>query len=365
MKTSASLFTGGGLFDIGAMEAGYKPIWGNELDDKIAAVARLNGLPVITADARSVNFEKLERPDHLHASPPCPNFSAAKHGAQETETDLQLARAVVRTIGHFNPDTFTLENVPAYVHSQSFKMILDCLLKLGYFVDVRNLNAADFGVPQTRLRLWVRASKRLLSGYPAPMKWVGWYEVIEDLIPSLPDTQFAPWQMARLPQEYKDFLIGQGTRSVELEKHEPAQTITANSNQGGIKAFIFPGSGNTNISEATPGKGVRYADEPVTTVAAGGGGRIPMAFILSGGNAGTRGSKITLRNGDEPHHTVTASFDKSLSRGYVGGRVVKMNVQALGRFQTVPDWYRGLTVKINGNGIPCKLATAVLKTFGD
>jgi site-specific DNA-cytosine methylase len=50
MRTSASLFTGGGLFDIGAMEAGYKPIWGIEWDDKIAAVARLNGLPVMTGD---------------------------------------------------------------------------------------------------------------------------------------------------------------------------------------------------------------------------------------------------------------------------------------------------------------------------
>src|SRR3972149_297635 len=93
-KTLASMFTGGGLFDIGAIAAGYTSIWGIEMDDKIAAVARLNDLPVITADVCKVDFSALERPDHLHASPPCPNFSVAKTNSKETERDLALAHAV-------------------------------------------------------------------------------------------------------------------------------------------------------------------------------------------------------------------------------------------------------------------------------
>lgn len=333
MKTTASMFTGGGLFDIGAIQAGYTSIWGIEYDDKIAAVARSNNLPVITADVIEVDFSNYERPNHLHASPPCPNFSVAKKGAKETERDIAMAKSVCRAITTLRPDTFTLENVPAYVHGKSFETIINTLHNAGYFVNYRNLNSADFGVPQTRRRLWVRAGRKLMSDYPAPIEWVGWYAAIEDLIPTLPDAQFAPWQVARLPKEYKDFLIGQGQRSLPIDKDAPSNTITSNSNQTGVKAFIFSGAGNTSFKEAADGKGVRYSDKPSHTVSSDGGVRTPKAFVPD-------------RDDDMPF-----------------GRVVKMTVQALGRFQTVPDSYKGLTVKINGNGVPCKQAKAVIQTL--
>jgi DNA (cytosine-5)-methyltransferase 1 len=110
MKTTGSFFTGGGLFDIGAIAAGYTPIWGVEKEDKIARVARSNSLPVTTADVTSLDLCGLARPDHFHASPPCPNFSIAKADGEETELDIAMAEAVCRALVHFKPDTFTLEN---------------------------------------------------------------------------------------------------------------------------------------------------------------------------------------------------------------------------------------------------------------
>ena len=50
-------------------------------------------------------------------------------------------------------------------------------------------------------------------------------------------------------------------------------------------------------------------------------------------------------------------------RAYAAGRWVRMTVQALGRFQTVPDEYRGLTSEINGNGVPCELARAIMASM--
>lgn len=335
MRTSASLFTGGGLFDVGARAAGYEPIWGLEKFDKIASVARLNGLPVTTVDVINVDFSELQRPNHLHASPPCLNFSVANASAVETELDIAMASTVCSALSTLQPDTFTLENVIGYRHSRSFGLVTKTLNGLGYWWDVQNLNSADFGVPQSRIRLIVRASKKLLQGYPAPVEWRGWYQAIEDLIPSLPDTEFAPWQIARLPKEYKEFMLGQGTRSPVLETHEPAQTITANRNQNHIKAFLFAGAGNTNIAEAQPGKGVRYEASPAHTVAS---------------------------DDNEPIFTQISNAGKQPIRAYIG-RVVKMDVRALGRFQTVPDSYQGLTVKINGNGFPCLFAQKILETL--
>lgn len=395
MKTIATLFSGGELFGVGAKQAGYEHIWGLEYDDKIASVARLNGFNVMTGDVRNITLQQdLPAPDHLHASPPCPNFSVAKKESGETEMDIALANAICWFLVYKTPETFSLENVMAYRQSRSLKMIVNTLESLGYFIDIQNLNAADFGVPQTRRRLILRASKGLLRPYPDPVKWVGWYEAIEDLIPTLPDTEFAQWQLDRLPEEYKSFLIGQGTYSKPMGEDEPAHTITANSNQGGTKAFLVKGQnlnpktfrvlkedephGTVTASmEKTPsrafvvntkeshGKGgsftVKEEEEPLYTLLSSAGVDRHKAFIVEG-QTGAGGTHMNIVDGEDPIWTIQASQGKKPMRAYTG-RVVKMTVQALGRFQTVPDNYKGLTVKINGNGVPCLMARRIMETF--
>jgi DNA (cytosine-5)-methyltransferase 1 len=376
-KTTGSFFTGGGLFDIGAIAAGYTPIWGLEKDDKIAKVARLNGLPVHTADVITFDITQLERPDHFHASPPCPNFSVAKQGAEETELDLAMADAVCRALVHWKPDSFTLENVIGYRNSQSFANVMKTLETLGYWYDATNLNAADFGVPQTRNRLFIRATRGLLRGYPPPVQWRGWYEAIEGLIPGLPDAEFAPWQIARLPEAYKkgmdmsgNFFIGGGNKSKSFldfaienrpsipgirNGSEPMLTVPADpATNGAGRAFIVQPQGMNS-------KGYRNADEPMQTLSTSHTAGKYKAFILDG--QGNESERVTVRDGDEPIFTMTASNNKRPARAYVPGRVVKMTVQCLGRFQTVPDTYKGLTVKINGNGVPCLMAQRVLETL--
>jgi site-specific DNA-cytosine methylase len=363
MKTTASMFTGGALFDIGATWAGYTPIWGVEKFDNIASVARLNGFSVITADVTEVDYSTLERPDHLHASPPCPSFSVANNNKGETPLDIEIAKSVQRALLALKPDTFTLENVMGYRSSQSFKIIAGTLTELGYWWDADNLNAADFGVPQTRVRLIVRASRGLLRGYPPPVKWRGWYEAIEDLIPTLPDAEFAPWQMARLPEGYKDMFITRPAKFGPEERgkgyyvtDQPAPAVMPyNTVQ---RAFIVGGA-NTSQEQAAPGVGVSFASEPTRVLA--GNSLSWKAFILDG-QSNKNGETVTIRQGENPIFTLSASGERRPARAFVG-RVVKMTVQALGRFQTVPDTYQGLTVKINGNGFPCLLAQKVLETL--
>ena len=360
-KTIATIFTGGGLFDIGAQQAGYEHIWGIELDPKIAAVANLNGLHTLAGDVREVgNYADLASPDHFHASPPCPSFSVAKSNGGETPLDIELADAVCWFIVTKKPKTVSIENVVAYRKSESFRRIISCLEENGYMTDVQILNSADFGVPQTRKRLIVRASKNLLHPYRQPTKWIGWYKAIEDIIHTLPDSQFAPWQVARLPKEYKEFMIGNGQWSKPLEPSQPTGTITTNRNQEYLRAFIAAGgSAGKNMP-------VVNSEEPVFTIKSNAGGREPVrAFLFNGaGNSSFADAQEGkgIRWQHEPAHTQTVSSIDGKQRAFVG-RVVKMTVQALGRFQTVPDDYKGLTTKINGNGVPCKLAQAIMESF--
>lgn len=211
MTTIGTLFSGGEGVGIGAKQAGLDHLWGVEYDDKIAGVARLNGFNTITGNVMDTALMMtLPRPDVLHASPVCKNASNAKANCEESPLDITTADATCAYIDHFRPDIFTLENVWGYRTFEAFAHILICLKRNGYSVDYWHLNAADYGVPQTRRRLILVARlhgkpRRPVPTHAEPSKitpmfdtrlpWVGWYAAIEDLIDTLPFDEFSPWQI--------------------------------------------------------------------------------------------------------------------------------------------------------------------------
>lgn len=338
MRTFASLFTGGGLADIGAKQAGYSLLWGVELDPTIAAVAQQNlGHPVYQDSVVDMDWATLERPDHLHMSPPCQDFSVAKSTGKISNDNDALAQACIDAIKALEPSTVTLENVEGYRKAKGFQAIVDALWGLGYWVNVDVLNSADFGVPQTRRRLILRAVK---GGFPGPLPepvkpWKGWYQAIEDLIPTLPETQFAPWQLKRLPEEFK--------KTCFIEDQNSSRDAT-----------------------------IRGFDEPVPTVISGALRRpisSPKAYLVDG-IANDKGATVTVVDGTRPAYTVKASrHANGASRiATPSGRVVRMTPRALARFQTMPDWYalpekNALACRIIGNGVPCLMMQRIMESF--
>lgn len=394
MPTTASLFTGGGLWDIGAMMTGFTPVWGVEIRPDIADVAERNlpSLFVVRADVATVDYSTLPKVDHLHASPSCKHASVANSEGEEAPEDIASALGVCRAIRQVRPKTFTLENVWMYRNFDSFKLILACLSELGYHYDYWRLCAADYGVPQERYRLILIArldrkpAKPMQTHYKPDAKkavmgmrsmffepWRGWYEAIEDLIPTLPETQPAPWQLARIPEEYKTRLLAQGAYGGEVinrDEGEPAFTITANSNQGGLKAFLASQNGefSTGFEEDRPAP-------TVTTQSGGrlqafilpGGGSMLRAFIVDGQNLRPSDGWATIRRTQEPMFTVS-NQGKGRSRAFVSGRWVSITPRCLARFQSVPDWYalpgqNGLACEIVGNGVACLLAQRICESL--
>jgi len=63
------------------------------------------------------------------------------------------------------------------------------------------LDTADYGIPQSRKRLIVKAAKGKASGLPPKQSRVGWYQFVEDLIPSLPESQLLPAQQKALEEK--------------------------------------------------------------------------------------------------------------------------------------------------------------------
>lgn len=328
--TIGTLFSGGGGFDIGAHQAGLMSLWGVEYDDAIASVARANGLPVLTGDVTEMAWAALPRVDWLHASPPCPNYSVAKAGAVETAADRALSRSVIEAVRTLRPDWFSIENVRGYEGSAALLTILDALTRLGYRHTRAVLCAADYGVPQTRHRLIVVASRVAEPRLPVPThterptpglfwtmeRWVGWYEATADLLPGLPESKLAPWQMKRLPAELTTLLVG-----------APAFTVTANQNQASqIRA------------------------------------------VLVSGLLGAYSTSMTIRDGGIPSPTVTTSHNQRDLKAVTVApevRVVRLTPRCLARFQSFPDTYTlpekpELACRIIGNAVPCGLARAVV-----
>lgn len=318
MKTFASLFTGGGGADLGAIAAGMQPVWGVEYDAQIAEVGNANlGQHIKVANILDCKPASFERVDVLHASPPCPNFSVAKVGGAETAHDLAMALKVAEFVTVLRPEIFTLENVQAYRKSRSWHIINEALNDAGYWLNIEICNSADMGVPQTRKRMIVRAIRGGFVPYlPQPVPWVGWYVAIEDILHTLPESQFAPWQLARLPNDLRTMLVdrvnGGHERSTARGAHEPAFTIT------------------NYDSKHQP----------------------PQAFLI---------------NGEQPCFTLTSSMgQKRPTRAFDGGRVVAMTPRALARFQSFPDNYalpdsKTLAAKSIGNAVPPLLMQRVME----
>ena len=242
------LFAGGGGIEAGMAQAGIRPVIAVEFDpskpelsrafveDVAEGIAKTHhhnfseyGCRIIqltvqeVAQSGFIGFPR--RPDYLHASPVCANFSQA-HTAKaakgiETADDLTAALAVAEAIRQLQPRVFTLENVPRYQNSQSFSIILSALEQEGYSVNYSVVNMADFGLPQARRRLVLIASKGFHVALPSGATPCGWYgaftkcaEGIAHLISTMTDSHLLPKQQ----QALEKFLAGNAPTPLLIER---------------------------------------------------------------------------------------------------------------------------------------------------
>lgn len=115
-------------------------------------------------------MDEKEVPDFnfLLAGFPCQPFSFAgsRHGFNDIRGTLFFD--IIRILKEKKPEGFLLENVEGLVnhdkinaadeYGQTLDIILKSLRALGYFVAYKVLNAADFGVPQNRKRIYILGS---------------------------------------------------------------------------------------------------------------------------------------------------------------------------------------------------------------
>ncbi len=250
-----SLFSGAGGLDLGFQMAGHEIIWANDLYEDAVETYRHNlGEHVVCEDITKIDLSEIPDCDIVIGGFPCQGFSVANMKRHVTDERNTLYRQLIRVIEGKKPKFFLAENVKGIMSlgkGEIFKLILEEFTSLGYKVKYKLLNAADFGVPQTRQRviiIGVRNDIDFEYEYPTPShskngdngtkKWVG----VEAALAEIPDPDLPNDIYNHEYSKYKLSFNGYlGHRP--LDPNKPAPTVTARGdNKGGVVILPHPNS---------------------------------------------------------------------------------------------------------------------------
>jgi DNA (cytosine-5)-methyltransferase 1 len=162
------LFSGAGGMSIGLEKAGFKIIFANEVNKNAAATYSLNfpHVHLQVGDVRQVDvlrlYHELNRPevDVIAAGIPCQGFSTAGRKSAKDPRNL-LYEEVLRFVRQFRPKLVVIENVVGMLFAAKGRFVMRIesgLKELGYSVHHRILSASNYGVPQTRKRMFIIAT---------------------------------------------------------------------------------------------------------------------------------------------------------------------------------------------------------------
>lgn len=168
------LFCGGGGSGWGARRAGAEIICAVDAWPVAAGTYRAN-FPearvietVLDANSCSLVLGNIGKVDLILASPECTNHTCAKGGRPRDEESKNTANYVINFARTLAPRWIVLENVVQMRNWHGYTPLIDDLKELGYNVLPQVLDAADFGVPQTRRRLFLLCDRERMPANLEP-----------------------------------------------------------------------------------------------------------------------------------------------------------------------------------------------------
>jgi len=153
------LFAGIGGMRIAFESAGGKCVFSSEWDKDSQKTYEANFGEIPFGDITQIDERKIPKFDVLSAGFPCQPFSTiGKRQGFSHPTQGTLFHDVVRIMRHQRNKAFLLENVAGLVShdkGRTLSVIEETLTELNYRFDYKILDAADFGVPQHRSRIYI------------------------------------------------------------------------------------------------------------------------------------------------------------------------------------------------------------------
>jgi DNA (cytosine-5)-methyltransferase 1 len=281
-----SLFSGGGGLDLGLEAAGFQTRFENDIDPfscatlelgKITAKKRglgiFNKTVVMAADVKELAGKSVLESSGLNkgevsllaGGPPCQAFSVFGNRKGREDHRGQLVYEYFRLLSEIEPEAFLFENVYGLMTVENgdvFKMACEQLREprkgLRYEISVLRLNAANYGVPQFRDRIFIIGSrtgktiskideltvdpKNITCSSQIP------YRTVKDALRGLPSPNInfpanhtGRKHSDRIIERYGSMNAGERdhfTRINKLDLSKPSYTIIVGSDKGGGKGHI-------------------------------------------------------------------------------------------------------------------------------
>ncbi len=168
------LFAGIGGFRLGMKAANINTIWANDINELCCQVYQSNfgSSSIVLGDINQINLSEIPEHDILTAGFPCQPFSQAgkKMGIRDKLRGTVFQR-IVEIIQAKKPQYFLLENVKRILTMEKgyhFRMILNSLATLDYFIEWRIINTINFGIPQNRDRIFIFGTRMIQSKHKMP-----------------------------------------------------------------------------------------------------------------------------------------------------------------------------------------------------
>ena len=361
------LFAGCGGLSTGFEMAGFKIPLAIEKDEWASETYAYNhkDTRVITGDITQITdldnlLPKNVKVDGIIGGPPCQGFSlSGKRDKKDPRNSLFMD--FVRFVKHFQPSFFMMENVPGILSMKTAlgEKVVDLIFeeyeKAGYNATYKVLNAAEFGVPQTRTRVIFIGIRKDLSFYPDELHPEGWLlenqitikEAIMDLpqisagsgkeeqdYPIRPQNDYQRWARGNCKKVYNHIAMRHGDRLIERFKQ------------------IKEGQSLKDVSEEH--------------------------MQRKRGDASSISGKVYSQNnmrpyGNKPSPTIAASFQSNFIHPYLNRNYT---AREAARLQSFPDYYvfKGKRTTMSweknlsqyqqiGNAVPPLLAKAIAENI--
>lgn len=264
--TCISLFSGGGGLDLGVNLAGFKSLLVSDLIPAYISTIKHN-LPDVIAypkDATKLTAAELlqlantSEVDLMIAGPPCQSFSILGQRKALEDPRGQLAIRYLELVAGVKPKAFIFENVPGILNvnnGEDFKTLYAFAEKTtGYTLFKAKLNSMQFGVPQSRERVFIVGFRHDINarGFEFPDSPSGIYsELLTNSTPSkfaLEDVENLPNHNIRIHGDrvrsrYEKIAPGDRDHidhTDRIHPDRPSGTVLVGSSAGGGRPHIHP-----------------------------------------------------------------------------------------------------------------------------
>lgn len=260
-STFVSLFSGAGGLDMGFVKAGFLPTYSTDIDvdsmdtyDEWLRPIMLDRFPQRRHISETGDINNLQHlpteADVVIGGPPCQGFSVAGR-MDPNDPRSKHVWDFLHVVGDINPAVFVMENVSSLATSIRWGRVREAIAEkarsLGYTPRWHVLNATDYGVPQSRARMFLIGTKGVAPVDRSPLPVVKGPRTVREALAELPhygapgNDSFCPAKItfARKPvlrrSAYAGMLFNGAGRPLNLDK--PSLTIAASA--GGNRTHII------------------------------------------------------------------------------------------------------------------------------